>query len=197
MNIELISPDKLRVNLSTMDLNRYDLDYLSISTESAGTKRMLKDILFEAEETAGFTTRNCKLYIEVLPGKSDGCVLYLTKMPARANRRKRNMTECKTDSYILSCGCIDDAIDAINCFAGYPDIPLSQSSLYNLDGKYMLTFSPVRLGVDDDRLWELLTLLSEYGETTQSSPLKEAILAEHASTLTSGRAVENIMRYFH
>jgi len=200
MNIEIISQDKLKVDLSLNDLDKYDLDYLSISTESPGTKRMLKDIQFEAGEVSGFSTKNCKLLIEVLPGKADGCVLYLTKMPARESRKRRLRVpgnyNTAASTYILTCGCVEDVIDAINCFTGYPDIPLKKSSLYNLSEKYLLTFTPVRFGLDSGRLSSLLASLSEYGRTEKSTPVKEAVLAEHGSTIKDGRAVESFIRYF-
>ena len=200
MNIEILNSDKLRVNLSCSDLDKYDLDYLSISTESPGTKRMLRDILLEAGEASGFSAKNCKLLIEVLPGKADGCILYLTRMPAGkepARQTRMSRPARGSNGYILACGCIEDIIGAVNCFARYPDIPLRKSSLYNFSGKYLLTFSPLRFGLDIKRLDSLLAALSEYGETGKASPVKEAILSEHGCVINDGRAVENFIRYFH
>ena len=203
MNIEQLSTDKLKVQLNSGDLDRYDLDYLSISTDSPGTKRMLRDILAQAGESTGFTTKNCKLLIEVLPAKSDGCVLYVTKLPIKSGpeRKAGRSFECDppkaANSYILSCVSIDDAISAINRFALYPDIPLIKSTLYSYEGKYHLTFSPIHFGLDGSRLVSLLADLSEYGETGNSSPVREALYAEHGSTINANHAVESFMRYFH
>ncbi len=80
MNIQQIGPDRLRVALDPSDLDKYDLDYFSISKESPGTKRLLKEILAQAQKT-GFSAYRCKILIEVLPGKNSGCILYLTKTP--------------------------------------------------------------------------------------------------------------------
>ena len=143
MNIKIMNSEKLRVDLTCADLDRYDLDYMSISNSSPGTKRLLKEIVSQAGQTVGFTTNDCKLLIEVLPGKSDGCVLYLTKMPVREDRKRRlRIAEPRGrgKSYILTCCCIEDTINAINCFTRYPDIPLRKSSLYNLADRYLLTF---------------------------------------------------------
>ena len=199
MNIESLSSDKLKVNLSSADLDRYDLDYMSISTDSPGTKRMLKDILFEAEELSGFTAKNCRLLIEVLPGKSDGCVLVLTRMPKENGKKLRScmMLPGKAGSYILSCMSIDDTINAVNRFARYPDIPLVNSSLYNFNGRYHLTFTPVAMGLDKTRLCALLADLSEYGDASQTSPVQEAMIAEHGSAIRNTRAIESILRFFH
>ena len=201
MNIEQLGPDNIKVDLRPVDLDRYDLDYLSISTDSPGTKLMLKDILYEAGELTGFSTKNCKLLIDVIPGKRDGCILYLTKIPKEQNMRKKIITlepeiEKPGNSYILSCNCIDDTINAINRFAFYPDISLAKSSLYNLCGKYYLTFSPTRFGLDKARLCSLLAALSEYGETQPATPIREAMLCEHGSTIKENRAIESFMRYF-
>lgn len=200
MNIKILNQDKLRVDLSLSDLDRYDLDYLSISTSSPGTKRMIRDILFEAGQSVDFSTSNCKLLVEVLPGKEDGCVLYLTKLPLKISPKRRlRIPESQNQgkSYILTCECIEDAINAINCFTGFPDIALRKSSLYHLAGNYLLTFTPVRFGFDTRRLDSLLALLSEYGETGFASSIKEAVLAEHGHTIKEGRAVESFIRYFH
>ena len=200
MNLEILNQNKLKVDLGYSDLDKYNLDYLSISTDSPGTKRMLNDILFEARETVGFSAKNCKLLIEVLPGKANSCILYLTKMPVRGNlNRCAHISEPYNagSSYILTCNSIEDAIGATNCFARYPDIPLKKSSLYNFTGRYLLTFSPLRFGLDNERLDSLLASLSEYGEIGRTSPVKEAIIAEHGCTINDGRAVESFIRYFH
>jgi adapter protein MecA 1/2 len=205
MNIKRISQDKLRVDLSCSDLDKYDLDYQSISTSSPGTRRMLKDILLEAGDLEGFTTENCRLLIEVLPGKADGCTLYLTKLPAKETppkelqKKSGSVTQQTTPGkcYILTCDCIEDAIGAINCFTNYPDIPLRKSSLYSYEDSYHLTFSPIRFGLDGDRLASLIASLSEYGRTGTATPAKEAILAEHGSAIEEGRAIECFIRYFH
>lgn len=199
MDIEPIGSDKLRVSLSSADLDHYDLDYGSISSESPGTRRMLRDILSEAGETNGFSSRDCRLLIEVLPGKENGCVLYLTRRPKPAGRpaRAARAPRKANGRYILSCLNIDDTIEAILRFRRYPDIALVNSSLYNFGGKYHLTFTPVGLGLDRTRLSALLADLSEYGDTSQTTPAREAVLAEHGSTIRGSRAVESFIRFFH
>lgn len=203
MNIEQLSTDKLKVFLSSFDLDKFELDYMSISTDSPGTRSMLKEILLEAKQKTGFSVKNCKLLVEVLPGKNEGCILYLTKMlcgnvPAR--KKKNQSSDCaemKLCSYILSCSCLDDTIGAISCFSRYPDIRLSDSSLYDLDGKYFLMFSPLSQDADKTRFLSLLAMLSEFGETERSSPVFEAMLSEHGKPIARTSAVENFNRYFH
>lgn len=199
MNIESLGSDKLRVSLSSADLNRYDLDYGSISSESPGTRRMLQDILSEAGENSGFSARGCRLLIEVLPGKGDGCVLYLTRRPKTGAKPSRSRPPRRSPDgrYILTCVNIDDTIDAIHRFARYPDIALIDSSLYDFGGKYHLTFAPVGMGLDRARLSALLADLSEYGRAGHTTPAREALLAEHGHTIRGTRAVESFLRYFH
>jgi adapter protein MecA 1/2 len=206
MNIEQLNSEKLRIVLSDDDLKKYNLDYMSISTESAATRLLVTDILIDAKNMAGFTTKNSKLLIEVLPGKNNGCVLYLTKMPltvqqkfrTKANQQSLNLSALLQDQndYIFSSNNLEDTIDAINCFAGYPDVPLSKSALYDFHGQYHLIFSPVYVGTDKQRLCSLLGLLSEYGQTQKTNPLHEALIAEHGNAIADSRAVENIMRFF-
>jgi adapter protein MecA 1/2 len=207
MNIEQLTSDKLRVMLSLDDLRKYNLDYMSISSESAATKLLVTDILIDAKNMAGFTTKSSGLLIEVLPGKNKGCILLLTKIPLSMQIKRKTKTSedslslssllKEQNNYILSCNCLDDTIDAINCFASYPDIPLSKSALYDLDGKYHLIFSPIYFGTDKKRLFSLLSLLSEYGKTNKTDPIREAVLIEHGNPISCNRAVENMLRFFN
>lgn len=201
MNIEKLSPDKLRVTLEGTELDRYDLDYISISNESPGTQRMLKDILLAAFSSVGFSTKGSRLLIEVLPGKNEGCVLYLTKMEepngrAGGDAPAPRRAKASHGGYLLACHTLEDLIGAVGRFAEYPDIPLNRSSLYRLDGEYHLAFSPVHFGLDHSRMRALLAELSEYGQAEEATPLREAVLAEHGSTIQQNRAVEQFIRYF-
>lgn len=195
MNIQQLSSDKLRVLLDSSDLEKYDLDYFSISKESFGTKRLLKEILAQAQKK-GFSALRCKILIEVLPGKNNGCILYLTKTPYTAQSKKRRSDHSGT-GYILSCPGLEDAIVALGHFKDYPDIPIKNSSLYYFDDMYQLIFSPVNLGLDNERLVSLLAALSEYGDTEKSNPIRVAMLAEHGEPILKSHAVESFIRYFH
>lgn len=203
MTIEMLGPDKLRVVLTVSDLSRYELDYASISSDNLATKRMVSDILTQAKTKTGFRYKNSKLLVEVVPGKNSGCVLYLTKTPSSSadkpgeeNLSRTPKTGAAQSAYILSCACLDDTIDAIERFVGFPDIPLKQSSLYSLGGRYHLLFSPVMPGLDRHRLLSLLSELSEYGKADTADPVSEAFVREHGSAISSGRAVESFIRYF-
>lgn len=215
MNIQQIGPDRLRILLDTRDLDKYDLDYFSISKESPGTKRLLKEILFQAKKS-GFDAYRCKILIEVMPGKSSGCILYLTKSPfekqASALKRSEKLPTAQSSlqmpaskqklltpysGYILSCGCLEDIIDAIGHFADYADLPIRRSALYSLKEQYFLVFNPVTLALDRDRLVSLIAALSEYGDTESCTPVREAMLAEHGTVILKNRAVESFIRYFH
>lgn len=199
MNIQQIGPDRLRILLEPKDLDKYELDYYSINKESPGTKRLLKEILSQAQKS-GFNTSRCKILIEVFPGKNSGCILYLTKSPfgkplQRPRENHGSLTQCNV--YILSCGCLEDAIEAIGHFANYPDLPTKRSSLYSFEGEYYLVFVPVNLGLDRDRLVSLLAALSEYGSAQNCTPVREAMLAEHGNIILKSRAIESFIRYFH
>ncbi len=199
MNIEKLSPDKLRVTLESAELDRYDLDYISISNESPGTRRMLKDILVAALSSVGFSAKGSRLLVEVLPGKNEGCVLYVTKLNAEPARRGTSETpprRAAAKGYLLACDTLEDIIGATGRFASYPDIPLRRSSLYEMNGRYLLLFFPVRFGMSGGRFNALLAEISEYGKTGEAGPLREAVMAEHGKLIQKERAVEQFIRYF-
>lgn len=198
MDIQQISPDRLRVVLDLSDLDKYNLDYLSISKDSPGTKKMLREILTQAARQAHFISKNSKLVIEVLPGKNSGCILYLTRtpQPGRVLSKMSYESNVHSGDYILSCENLDDIIGAINHFADYPDVPVMKSSLYSLNTTYYLIFSPVSFGLDPVRFSALLADLSEYGKTVKATPVREAMLCEHGAHIADRHAVESFIRYF-
>lgn len=200
MTIEMISPDKLRVVLTVSDLDHYELDYASISSDDPATRRMVCDILTKAKSENGFRFRNNKLLVEVVPGKDSGCVLYLTKSPAVRSAELPTLPKShrprSNNAYILRCASLDDLLDAIGCFAGYPDIPLRDSGLYAEDDGYSLLFRPVTAGLDARRMAALLLELSEFGTVRSADAVREALLMEHGKPVAPRRAVQNLMRYF-
>ncbi|HEX2937467.1 MAG TPA: adaptor protein MecA [Ruminiclostridium sp.] len=197
MNIQKIGPDRLRIQLDPKDLDKYDLDYYSISKESPGTQRLLKEILSEAQRD-GFSTQRCKLLLEVLPGKNSGCIIYITKSQCEAVEKHINAKNPKKHSgYVFSCDNLEDAINAIGHFADFPDLPIQNSALYCFNEKYYLVFLPVSIGLDRDRLAALLAALSEYGSAESCTAIYEAMLEEHGTIILKTRAIENFIRYFH
>lgn len=159
---------------------------------------MLRDILTEASSSVGFSTQGSRLLIEVLPGKNEGCVLYLTKVEAEAEQAtaSRFRPGRAHGGFQLVCGGLEDVISAVGRFSFYPDIPLRKSALYRLDGRYYLVFCPVRFGLDKARFNALLAELSEYGKAEESTPVQEAVLAEHGNVIQPKHAVEQFIRYF-
>ena len=207
MNIERVTPDKLRVVLTSGDLDRYDLDYLSISSDSPATRRMVTDILLRANSSTGFRYRNNRLLIEVVPGRNNGCVLYLTSSRREGSEeRPRRLPAAKKQSapppgegrgvYIAAFAGLEAAIDGIGCFAVFADLPLRRSTLYTQDGEYRLVFAPLLPGLPEARFQALCSRLSEYGSTGPIDAVKEAMLAEHAQVVVAARAVERFLRYF-
>ena len=196
MNIEKLSSDKLRVTIGNAELDRYDLDYISISNESPGTRRMLGDILKAAQSSVGFSTKNCRLLVEVVPGRDDGCVLYVTRVAGAEKPPHAAARPAVREGYLLFCETLEDAIGAVHRFGGYPDVLLRRSTLYEWKGHYALSFAPVRFGMDDARFSALLLELSEFGRAAAASPVTEAMMAEHGRVIVRERAVEQFMRYF-
>lgn len=199
MNIQQIGPNRLRILLDVNDLDKFDLDYLSINTDSHNTMVLLRTILLKAKKD-GFCTNHCKILVEVLPDNNSGCILYITKSVIKKSeiqlKLKGKKSSGENDGYILTFDCLDDAIGAISNFSHYPDLPLKQSRLYKLSDKWYLVFDPVNFGLDRNRLISLLADLSEYGSAESKTPVREALLEEHGEKIVSSRAIESFIRFF-
>ena len=58
MRFEKLSNDKIRIILDLQDLEDNDIDYQSFMSNSSDSQKLFMEILDEAEEQIGFTTKD-------------------------------------------------------------------------------------------------------------------------------------------
>lgn len=89
MELLLISKDKLKVTLSALDMEKYELDCETIDYDSTETRRAFWSILDEAKHKTGFDAASDKVFIQVYPSRAGGCEMFVTRVG-----EKRGCGEC-------------------------------------------------------------------------------------------------------
>ena len=123
MRFEKLSNDKIRIILDLQDLEDNDIDYQSFMSNSSDSQKLFMEILDEAEEQIGFTTKDYKLMIEALATIDGDFIITVTRsLPdfditsaykKRTIKAKRKSNRLTTDTIIYEFNNSDDIFDFI------------------------------------------------------------------------------------
>ena len=163
MQIKKINNNKLKVILSSNDLNKKNIDIDSFLSNSIESQDLFFEILDLAEEKYDFDIENNKAIVETVSLDNNLFVLTITKF-------KNNLTSTYSNSSKLYCfETIDDFFNIYNYLNNY------DFSLYKFLNNYFLVIH----NIDNP----LNNLLSEYSISLEKSEHIESILLEHGKIL--------------
>ena len=80
MELIVISENKLKVMLTADDMRHYNLDCDTIDTKGAPARQAFRSILDDARAQTGFDTGKDKIFVQLYPGKSGGCEMFVTRL---------------------------------------------------------------------------------------------------------------------
>ncbi len=80
MELLRIGERKLKVMLNASDMEKYHLTRDTIDYDNTETRSAVWQILDEAKHKTGFDAGPEKIFVQVYPGKSGGCEMYVTKI---------------------------------------------------------------------------------------------------------------------
>lgn len=80
MEIRLISDAKMKMTLSSEDMDTYGLDGAAVSCDSAKARKAFWGLLDEAKRRTGFDTESDKILIQMYPSGAEGCELFVTRL---------------------------------------------------------------------------------------------------------------------
>ena len=191
MDMILISDSKLKVMLSSADMEEFEISCDTIDYDNTETRRALWSILDLAKHKTGFDAAKRRVSIQVYPSRGGGCEMFVTQLAlppgdrSGAEKRKREPVPlarvCRSQG-VYRFGSISGMLSA--CSALYRMSYPGRSSAYS----------------DRDRDTAFLVLdesegkyafLTEYGGVRMFSPVCEYI-AEHCVPLCENDAVERL-----
>lgn len=80
MEIIMISESKLKVMLTSEDLQDFELETETLDYNNTETKRMFWDILNRAKHSIGFDTDGQRVLVQLYPSRAGGCEMFITKL---------------------------------------------------------------------------------------------------------------------
>lgn len=96
MEIILISETKLKVMLTSEDLQAFELETEDLDYGNTETKRMFWDILGRAKHSVGFDTDGQRVLVQLYPSRTGGCEMFITKLGALTRSKKSDATDLHT-----------------------------------------------------------------------------------------------------
>ena len=198
MELILISDTKLKVMLSAVDMQKYELDNNTIDYDNTETRRAFWQILDEAKHKTGFDAASDKVFIQVYPSRGGGCEMYVTKLTAQKNVdtdqgvQKKNtysLTRGKTSIYRF-----DEIGHVIAVCKRLSDFGYSfESGLYfSEDGKYdLVLYEKLINGALPGNTITEFSFIDEFA-TRRQGMMELAYIKEHSECIEEAFAVEKM-----
>ena len=89
MDLIKINENKLKIMLTPLDMQSYDISAEELDSESIETRAAFRTIMDEARNRTGFDTGGNRIYVQLYPSKSGGCELFVTKLGLSGQRIKK------------------------------------------------------------------------------------------------------------
>ena len=192
MKIELLSETQIKITLTKLDMDSFEVTYDELDYQNNKTRDIIEDLLLHANLVTGFSTASGKLFVEVFPTDDAGCIFYISSLDRKP---QSNSAEGKRGEYpepvIYRFAELDSLLRAAPILFKRWGHRIYKSSLYLLEGKYLLLLYPL-LAAEQ----HMVGFLKEYAEFFGKGELRAAFLSEHAQPLITGRALEELNRYF-
>ena len=163
MQIRKINNNKLKVILSSNDLDKKNIDVDSFLANSIESQDLFFEILDLAEEEYDFNIENNKAVVETISLDNNIFVLTITKI--------KNCFEnsCLKPSTIYCFESIDDIFNIHSL------IDKESTYIYEFSGNYYLLINSANSNIEN--------ILTEYSEPIKNSNILEPILIEHGRKL--------------
>lgn len=189
MKIEKISDYKVKITISSIDLEERNIDMDDLVYNSPKAQELFWDILYQAYVEQGFEVRDEQLVVEAIPNSRDTFVITITKYrnrqllkPGPSKFIKGSDTKKAVKSKEV-CYCFDDLENVIALSKRIIDNFRGDSSVYKHQDVYYLVLKPY----DTYPNLSVEVIAEEYGCRCRTA---EIFLKEYGDTLIENSAVE-------
>lgn len=185
MQFSLIHENKLKVILTTEDMQELGLSYEEMDYSDSATREALLEVLNCARSQVHFNPRRQKLFIEIYPCEGGGCVLYFTCLHTDRGGQagmRPVIFEFENAGELAAA--------AQGAYRQYRQ-RIYRSALYRLEEHYRLLVWPLDY---TDRL--SIYFLSEYGRCVGEGALLAAYTDEHGEEILAENAIETLAEQF-
>lgn len=208
MKFEKVNDDKIKIILSSADLEANDIDFHSFMSNSNETQSLFLSVLDKAEKDYGFSTDNYQLKVETLALDNGNFILTITRSrvsdtPEVNNEKKkfkvsRKMPALNSASLIYKFNSFEDFCDFVKFISTLEltniDKVSKSSMLYCYNTYYYLVFN--NINVKYPSLKSLYTAITEFATYVNYSDALVAKFHESASLILKDHVIKTCMKYF-
>jgi negative regulator of genetic competence, sporulation and motility len=100
MEFILINENKIKVMLSSSDLEEFEIEADELDYANTDTKRMFWDILSRAKHSTGFDTDGQRVLVQLYPSRQGGCEMFVTKIGGARDHEESNESNYRKEPII-------------------------------------------------------------------------------------------------
>lgn len=207
MKIEKLTENKIRIILNIEDLEKNNVDFKSILSNSTESQTLLLTMLNKAEKEVGFYTKDCKILIEAFGSSSGQLIFTITKFspeipqtlsPKKRLSVKRKLVGLDSKVSIYCFKNFDAFCDFCNCLSINISKNLKQLcksiSLYLYNDTYYLIVS--NINTNFKYLKGFYSTVSEFASFVSNSNDFESKLLEHGKIVIKNNAIKKGFELF-
>ena len=208
MKFEKVNNDKIKITISSADLEANDIDFHSFMSNSNETQSLFLSVLDKAEKDYGFSTDNYQLKVETLALDNGNFILTITR--SRVPNASDGNTEKKKFKVSRKIPSLTSAslIYKFNSFEDFCDFIefLSSSELSDIDkvwnssmlcchnSYYYLRFNNIK--VKYPYLKSMYSAVTEFATYVNYSDALAAKLHESATLVIKNHVIKTCTKYF-
>ena len=194
MKIEKINDNKIKVTLSTAELQERNLNFQALRYNTPEAQTLFWDMMKQAENEHGFKTANCQLFIEAAASMNDEQFIVTVtklqdkdlapvpqkkKLPAPELKVRKKVVP-KNQNFIYKFNDFEQIYNLVESTEITSDLT---ATLYEYQNSFFIVSKPSK---------QLHLIISEFGEIVNDSVVIEGILAEHGNKIIENNAFSTI-----
>ena len=186
MKFEKLTDTKIKIILSTQDMELNNLSIENVLSNSADSQKLLNTIISKAEIELNFKPDNSQLLVEAIVPSNEECIFTITKL--LDNKIYCNQHE---NPFIFKFDCFDDFINLCNFLNNFSYLCLKEISknfsLIYYNNTYYLRF--IETEYSSIVIDYIKTLFEEFGKDVSLSAGIDGILNEYGKMIFDKNAI--------
>lgn len=193
MKFEKLTDTKIRISVSSKDMETNNLSAENIFSNSTNSQKLLDAMIARAEKELGFKPEDSKLLVEAIVLANDECVFTITKLID-----DEICYPTTTNAFIFKFDNFDDFINLCTFLNNFnflclKDISKNFSLVYCKDA-YYLKF--IEIGNSSIVIDYIKTLFDEFGKDVSSSIGIDGVLNEYGKVIFAKNAILKCLNCF-
>lgn len=202
LKIERIAENKIRIIVNLDDLAAKNIDMHALMSNSIESQSLFVDMLDEAEKEVGFSTKNCKIYVESLASTQGDFIFTITKYSSDTAKKrvkiKRKTANIDFEKAIYKF----DNFEEVCSFCTYIKNSkfenlnglAKSTSLYTYQDAYFLVITDINL--DYTHLKGFYALITEFAKSVNHAENFESKLLEYGKPIMKRDAIKRCIKLF-